>query len=74
MIIKVSVPESTLKEFTGKNGDVYYKISLSKAYRNKDDEWVNNDVFLTKAAYDALVSNDKETVYRFSGKSNMETV
>lgn len=74
MIIKVSVPESTLKEFTGKNGEVYYKVSLSKAYKNRNDEWVNNDVFLTKQAYDAMKDNDKEVVYKFAGKSNMETV
>lgn len=74
MIIKVSVPESTLKSFEGKNGDIYYKISLAKAYKNKNDEWVNSDVFLSKAAYDAIKENDKDTVFKFSGKNNLETI
>lgn len=74
MIIKVSIPESTIKSFEGKNGDVYYKLSLAKSYKNRNDEWVNSDVFLTKAAYDALITNDKDTVYKFASKNNLETV
>lgn len=74
MIIKVSIPESSIKSFTGKNGETYYKCSLAKAYKNKNGEWVNSDVFLTKIAYDAMLANDKETIYTFSGKNNLETL